>query len=63
MAYLWGWPMVNMYNRRTSNTQVPEPVLIGGLVPSAPVNQVAMVSKYIDPNQRFVTCPNRKCNI
>jgi hypothetical protein len=25
MAYLWGWPLVYVYNQRTALTKVPEP--------------------------------------
>jgi len=60
MAYIWGWPSVNMYNRRATITKVPRPVLINGLVPASPVNQLAMITQYIPASQRFVTCPNRE---
>ena len=36
MAYLWGWPMVNMINRRDRITQAPYPGLVGGILPAAP---------------------------
>lgn len=57
-AYLWGWPMVNMVNRRAAMIQVPEPALLGGVVPVAPRGHLAMLSDYVDPNQTFVACPN-----
>jgi hypothetical protein len=28
MAYLWGWPLVYVYNQRTELTKVPEPGLL-----------------------------------
>jgi hypothetical protein len=58
-AYVWGWPMVNMLNRRTAITQAPEPGRLNGVLPVAPQGQVGMLSDYIDPGQTFVTCPNQ----
>jgi hypothetical protein len=59
MAYIWGWPMVNMLNRSGSVAQVPEPGRLNGVLPVAPRGQVGMLSDYIDPGQTFVTCPNQ----
>jgi hypothetical protein len=58
MAYLWGWPLVNMTNRIEAIAKVPEPGLLGGVLPVA-YNQVAMLTGYISPDERFVTCPNQ----
>jgi hypothetical protein len=58
-AYLWGWPMVNMINRRATITQAPKPGLLNGVLPVAPRSRVAMLSDYIDPSETFVTCPNQ----
>ncbi|HMQ92852.1 MAG TPA: DUF1254 domain-containing protein [Amaricoccus sp.] len=58
-AYLWGWPMVNMLNRRTSITQAPQPRLLGGILPVAPQGQLAMLHDYVNPDQRAVACPNQ----
>ena len=58
-AYVWGWPMVNMTNRRAAITQAPEPGRLNGVLPAAPRGQIAMLSDYIDPGQTFVTCPNQ----
>lgn len=58
-AYLWGWPMVNMINRRNSTTQAKEPGLFGGILPAAPEGQVGMLHDYIEPQETFVTCPNQ----
>ena len=33
-AYVWGWPMVNMLNRRARITQAPHPGLLGGVLPA-----------------------------
>ena len=35
-AYLWGWPMVNMMNRRAMFAQAPHPGRLNGVVPVAP---------------------------
>jgi hypothetical protein len=58
-AYLWGWPMVNMLNRRVRITQAPEPGLLGGVLPVAPRGQIGMLHDYIEPSERFVVCPNQ----
>src|SRR5262245_12137522 len=59
MAYLWGWPMVNMINRRNRITQAPHPGLVGGILPAAPRGQIGMLHDYIEPSETFVTCPNQ----
>ena len=59
MAYVWGWPLVNMINRNASITTAPEPGRLNGVLPVAPRGRVAMLSNYIDPGQNFVTCPNQ----
>ena len=59
MAYLWGWPMVNQINRRASFAKAPEPGRLGGVLPVAPIGYVSMLTDYIAPDQRFVTCPNQ----
>lgn len=58
-AYAWGWPLVNMLNRRTRITQAPQPGLMGGILPVAPRGQIAMLHNYIEPSERFVVCPNQ----
>ena len=57
-AYFWAWPMVNIYNRRQYFTQVKEMALKGPLV-EAPANHFAMLTDYIDPEERSVACPNQ----
>lgn len=57
-AYFWAWPMVNIFNRRQSFKDVPEPML-SGPVPVAPVNRLAMLTDYIEPEERIVACPNQ----
>lgn len=58
-AYVWGWPMVSMINRRTALTSVPEPGLRGGVLPNAPLGRVCMMTDYIPAGQRFVACTNQ----
>jgi hypothetical protein len=59
MAYVWGWPMVNMLNRRAAITRAPHPGRLNGVLPAAPRGRVGMLYDYIDPGQTFVTCPNQ----
>jgi len=59
VAYVWGWPMVNMINRCAAITQAPQPGRLNGVLPVAPRGRVAMLADYIDPGQTFVTCPNQ----
>jgi hypothetical protein len=33
-AYIWGWPMVNMTNRRATITKAPFPGLLNGVLPA-----------------------------
>ena len=58
-AYVWGWPMVNQINRRTTFAQVPEPGRLGGVLPMAPTGYICMLSDYIQVDQHFVTCTNQ----
>jgi len=57
-AYFWGWPMVNLYNRRLSYAKVPTTGL-SGPVPVAPLNQLGMLTDYVVPEERVVACPNQ----
>ena len=59
MAYVWGYPMVNAHNRRVAFSEAPEPMLLGGILPFAPVGHNAMLTDYIDPAERFIVCPNQ----
>jgi hypothetical protein len=59
VPYLWGWPLVNQINRRNSFARAPEPGRLGEVLPVAPIGQVSMLTDYIRPDQRFVTCPNQ----
>jgi hypothetical protein len=57
-AYFWAWPMVNVYNRRLAFSQVKEAVKAGPLI-QTPVNRLAMLTDYVDPEERSVACPNQ----
>src|SRR6478752_9902790 len=59
MAYYWGWPLVYVYNQRTELTKVPEVGLLAGALPIGPMNQVAMLTGYIEPGERFIADPNQ----
>jgi len=59
LAYFWAWPMTNLHNRRAAFKDLPEPGLMGGIVPVAPSNQLAMLRDYIEPQERLVACPNQ----
>lgn len=58
-SYFWAWPMVNMHNRRLLMESIPEPGLMGGIVPVAPPNSLCMLRDYIEPQERLVACPNQ----
>jgi len=57
-AYFWTWPMVNIYNRRLAFTPLKEAMRTGPLM-SAPLNHLAMLTDYIEPEERSVACPNQ----
>ena len=59
MAYVWGWPLVNSFNRRADITQAPAPGRLGGVVPVAPRGRLCMLNDYVLPEQSFVACPNQ----
>jgi hypothetical protein len=59
LAYLWGWPMVNIHNRKVTFEKLPEPLYKGGVVPLSPPNQLCMLTDYIKPGEKDVTCPNQ----
>ncbi len=58
-AYVWGWPLVNLHNRRLVFSQVPESGLGDGVLPVAPLNHLTMLTDYIAPEERAVACPNQ----
>jgi len=58
-VYFWAWPLVNVYNRRLAFDRAPEPGLMNGVLPLAPLNALSMLHDYIAPEQRWVACPNQ----
>jgi hypothetical protein len=58
-AYLWGWPLVYVYNQRTALTKVAAVGLLAGALPPAPMNQIAMTTGYIDPGETFIADSNQ----
>ena len=59
LAYLFAWPMVNIYNKFLAWEKLPGPGLAGGVLPVAPPNQLGMLHDYIEPSDRAVACPNQ----
>ena len=47
-AYVWGWPLVNNLNRALAVKDLPEPGLIGGVVPASPPGYISMLTDYIE---------------
>ncbi|WP_295446999.1 DUF1254 domain-containing protein [uncultured Thiodictyon sp.] len=58
MAYLWGWPLVNMTNRAAAAARLPAPGLIGGVLPLG-YNGLAMLTDYVNASERGIACPNQ----
>jgi hypothetical protein len=58
-AYLWAWPLMNIHNRVLMLDKLPEPGLMGGIVPVAPANHLCMLTDYVAPEERMVACPNQ----
>jgi hypothetical protein len=50
---------VNMFNKRVAFSHAPEPGLVGGVLPFAPLNRLSMLSDYVEPTERNVACPNQ----
>jgi len=59
MAYVWGWPLVNLHNRHLVFSKVPENGLGDGVLPVAPLNSLTMLTDYIKPEERAVATPNQ----
>lgn len=59
-AYLWAWPLVNVYNRYWTQDWVKTKFfLVGGVAPIAPINRLGMLVDYNQPGQRYITCPSQ----
>ena len=59
LAYVWGWPAVNLHNRRESDRPVPEPGRDGGVLPAAPINYICFLTDYLAADQREIVTPNQ----
>ena len=59
MAYVWGYPHGERPQPPRGVLQGARAVLIGGVLPFAPVGYNAMLTDYIAPNQTFIVCPNQ----
>jgi hypothetical protein len=59
LAYVWGWPLVNMHNRRVVFSEITESGLGDGVLPVAPLNHLTMLTDYIKPEERAVATPNQ----
>ena len=59
LAYLWGWPLVNLHNRLSAMEKLPGPGLIDGVIPAGSPGSAGMLHDYITPEQRLVACPNQ----
>src|SRR5215471_15382852 len=59
ITYLWAWPMMNIENRLLTFRPLKDHGLSGGVLPVGPVNQVTMLTDYIEPSERAVACPNQ----
>jgi hypothetical protein len=58
-SYFWGYPLVATISRRKAFAEAPERLLLGGVVPMAPVGENTMLTGYIKPDQDFIVCPNQ----
>jgi hypothetical protein len=59
-AYLWAWPLVNIYSRYWTQDWVKTQFfLVGGVAPIAPINRLGMLVGYNEPGQRYITCPSQ----
>jgi hypothetical protein len=58
-AYLWGWPLVNNFNRALGVKDLPGPGRVGGVIPATPPGRVSMLTDYISAEEHYVTCPNQ----
>ena len=58
-AYFWGYPLVATSNRRAAFAKAPERILLGGVIPMAPVGYNTMLTDYIAPDEDFIVCPNQ----
>lgn len=57
-AYVWGWPLVYLYNIEKSLRLIRQPGTSGG-APVAPVNRLSMLTEPVSARFQSVPCPNR----
>lgn len=57
-AYFWGWPLVNVYNKRLAAAKSTQ-LAYAGPVPSAPLNRLVMLTDYVAADERIVARPNQ----
>ena len=59
MAYIWGWPLVNMTNRAKAASGAVEPVVMGGMPVGS--GRLAMLTTYMSPEEKRArsSCPNQ----
>jgi hypothetical protein len=58
-AYVWGWPLVSSHHRRAALANVPQPGVVGGVLPVSPPNRIAILSDSIQDDRKVVTCANQ----
>src|SRR5271167_1246205 len=58
-AYFWGYPIVATDSRRDAFAKAPERILLGGVVPFAPIGYNTTLTGYIKPDETFIICPNQ----
>ena len=63
MAYVWGWPLVYVYNQRTELSKAPETVLLDGAIPVGPMNKLVMLTNYISPTRDLHGHPEPGCRV
>ena len=59
IAYVWGWSMVNLHNRKLMFEQIPTQGFLGGVMPVAPINKLTILPNYATPDQKDVAHPNQ----
>ena len=53
MAYIWGWPLVNNYNRSLALAKLPGPGRNGGILPVSPPGAISMLTDYLKAYQKL----------
>ena len=59
-AYFWAWPLINIYGTACLRSRTfPSRHVLEGRLPIAPLNHLAMLTDYIEPEERACRCPNQ----